>query len=91
MHAILPETESTHRQGGRLDQVFTNVKWLNFGMAWDENNQPDRLVAHARQYLAGRPLPRVLILDATGSFVADAELPKTPDAVQAWLADRGVK
>jgi len=57
----------------------------------DENNQPDRLVAHARQYLAGRPLPRVLILDAAGSFVADAELPETPDAVKLWLAERGVK
>ena len=57
----------------------------------DENNQPDRLVKHALQYLDNRPLPRVLILDAGGFFVDDAELPASPDAVKAWLAERGVK
>jgi hypothetical protein len=57
----------------------------------DEANQPDKQVQAAKAYLGNRPLPRVLLIDAAGSFVADEALPATPQEVKAWLAERGVR
>ena len=94
---ILLETEDSDqgheliRQAIRRDASLSPRVMILDPDTADEANQPDRLVAHARQYIEDRPLPRVLILDAGGFFVDDAALPATPDAVKAWLAERGVK
>ena len=57
----------------------------------DQDNKPDQQVVAAKAYLGNRPLPRIILLDAAGSFVGDDALPETPEAVKAWLAERGVK
>ena len=94
---ILLETEDSNqgheliRQAIRRDASLSPKVWILDPDTADEANQPDRLVKHALQYLGDRPLPRVLILDAGGFFVDDAELPASPDAVKLWLAERGVK
>ena len=94
---ILLETADSNQQHEMIRQAIRKDKSLSPKVmildpdSKDENNQPDKLVAAAKAYLGSRPLPRIVLLDAADSFVADEALPATPDAVKAWLAERGVK
>lgn len=56
-----------------------------------EDEVPAALVASALQYLAGRPLPRLLGLNAAGGFVFDVELPRSAADITAELSRRGMQ
>jgi hypothetical protein len=56
-----------------------------------EDEAPAALVASALQYLAGRPLPRLLGLGPGGAFAFDVDLPPTADAIKQILRDRGME
>jgi len=79
------------RQAIRADASLSEKVMILDPDSKDEANQPDKQVAAAKAYLGNRPLPRVLLIDAAGSFVADEALPATPQEVKAWLAERGVR
>ena len=79
------------RQAIRADRSLSEKVMILDPDSKDEANQPDKQVQAAKAYLGNKPLPRVLLIDAAGSFVADEALPATPQEVKAWLAERGVR
>ena len=94
---ILLETADSNQQHEMIRQAIRNDKSLSPKVmildpdSKDQDNQPDKQVEAAKSHLGSRPLPRIILLDAAGSFVADDALPATPEATKAWLAERGVK
>lgn len=75
----------------RNDKAWSKKILILNSDAKDERKQPDPLVSKAIAHLAGRPLPRLLLLDAAGSFVADEPIPATWEATKAYLTQKGVR
>jgi len=75
----------------RNDKAWSKKIMILNSDAKDENKQPDPLVTKALAYLENRPLPRLLLLDAAGSFVGDEAVPVTWEAAKAYLTQKGVK
>jgi hypothetical protein len=87
----LPDQElSLLTNQSRNDKAWSKKILILNSDAKDENKSPDPLVTKALAYLSGRPLPRILLLDAAGSFVADDAVPATWEAAKAYLTQKGV-
>ena len=75
----------------RNDKTWSQKLEILDSRTEDENEAPSVLVASALQYLAGRPLPRLLGLGPGGAFAFDVDLPATADAIKQTLRDRGLQ
>lgn len=74
----------------RNDQAWSKKIEILDQRTETEDEVPAALVASALQYLAGRPLPRLIGLGAAGAFAFDVELPATAAAIKQTLLDRGM-
>lgn len=80
-----------------FNQIRNDPAWSKLVEILDPNQktqdkQPDPLAQAAVKHCGSHPLPRLLYLDAAGSFVGECDsLPATFDALKAALTAKGVR
>jgi hypothetical protein len=95
--AILIESETqTAEQATLINQWRNDKAWSKLLLVLDpqqksETGQLDPQTQRLLSSIGNRPLPRLVLLDAAGGFVADEPLPATWDATKALLTGKGVK
>jgi len=95
--AILIESENqTAEQATLINQWRNDKTWSKLLLVLDpqqksETGQLDPQTQRLLSSIGSRPLPRLVLLDAAGGFVADEPLPATWDATKTLLTGKGVK
>jgi hypothetical protein len=79
-----------------LNQLRNDPAWSKLVEVLDpqqvnQDQKPDPLTASLLSQIGSRPLPRVVYLDAVGSFVGDDTIPATFDALKSALTAKGIK
>lgn len=93
---LIESGDQTAEQATLISQWRNDKSWSKLLVVLDpqqknEAGQPDPQTQSLLSLIGSRPLPRLVLLNSDGGYVADEALPTTWDAAKTLLTSKGVK